>query len=291
MVSQTPAWYREVETAVGARPISHAPLSGGCIAPVYRVEMAGGGWVVVKTGGGEGAGSSSLGLEGGMLRYLGENSELPVPRVHHASDDLLVMEYLPGSGNIDRAAEEPAAELLAALHEIRGWGFGFDHATVIGSLHQPNPWTASWVDFFRDHRLLHMARDCHEAGDFDAATMTRLERLAGKLDGLIDEPDHPSLIHGDMWTGNVLVKGGRVTGFVDPAIYYANAEIELAFATLFGTFREPFFARYGEIRPIAPGFFEVRRDIYNLWHLLNHVRLFGGSYLAGVRRVLDRHGC
>ena len=93
-----------------------------------------------------------------------------------------------------------------------------------------------------------------------------------------------------MWGGNVLVREGRIAGFVDPAIYYADAEIELAFSTLFSTFGEPFFARYGEIRPMRPGFFEQRRDIYNLYPLLVHTRLFGGHYAGAVKRTLKRFG-
>ena len=113
-----------------------------------------------------------------------------------------------------------------------------------------------------------MARLAMEAGRLPASDMTRIETLAGRLDRWIDQPAAPSLIHGDMWTGNLLARGGRVAGFVDPAIYYADPEIELAFSTLFGTFGEPFFARYGEHRPIRPGFFEARRDLYNLYPLL-----------------------
>ena len=81
-----------------------------------------------------------------------------------------------------------------------------------------------------------------------------------------------------------------VSGFVDQAVRYADAEIELAFSTLFGTFGVSFFKRYNEIRPIADGFFDLRLDIYNLWHLLTHVRLFGGSYVGSVDRILRRHG-
>ncbi|MFQ5491862.1 MAG: fructosamine kinase family protein, partial [Phycisphaerae bacterium] len=90
--------------------------------------------------------------------------------------------------------------------------------------------------------------------------------------------------------GNVLALGGRITGFVDPALYYGDPEIELAFATLFGTFGRPFFDRYQEIRPLRPGFFDLRRDILNLYPLLVHVRLFGGGYVASVERILARLG-
>ncbi len=180
--------------------------------------------------------------------------------------------------------------MLAGLHSVTAERFGFHRDTVLGGLHQPNAQERSWIAFFRDHRLLYMARDCHAAGQLDARRLARLERFADKLGGLLEEPDAPSLIHGDMWGGNILSDRGRITGFIDPAIYYAHPEIELAFSTLFGTFGDAFFRRYNEIRPISPGFFETRKEIYNLWHLLTHVRLFGASYLPGIDRVISRHG-
>src|SRR5690606_31505376 len=100
----------------------------------------------------------------------------------------------------------------------------------------------------------------------------------------------PALIHGDLWTTNILAQDGRITGFLDPAIYYAHPEIELAFSTLFNTFDAPFFERYRQLRPLEPGFFETRRDIYNLYPLLVHVRLFGGGYVGALERFLRRFG-
>ncbi len=291
-------WYDKVEAALGKRPLGHGPLSGGCIAEVHRLEMPGGEPLVAKVAAQaeEGAAAGDgLELEGWMLDFLAENSTLPVPKVLFSDGGLLLMTCLPGGGSLNPKAEEHAAELLAALHAVSGPDegarrFGLERDTVIGGLRQPNPWASSWVDFFREQRLMFMARECLEAGRLDKATMSRLEALAVKLDDLIDEPEHPSLVHGDMWGGNVVVEGPRVSGFVDPAICFADAEIELAFSTLFNTFGDAFFSRYGEIRPIRPGFFEVRRDIYNLWHLLTHVHLFGGGYLSGVEGVLRRHG-
>jgi fructosamine-3-kinase len=279
-----PSWFNDIETTLGSRPIRRTSLSGGSIATVDAVDLADGRRVVVKTG------ATGLPLEAKMLAYLTEHSALPVPRVLLARDGLLVMDFLPGTTDLDAGAEAHAAELLASLHAVSAVRFGFAYDTVIGGLPQPNPQGSHWIPFFRDHRLLHMARDCHEAGELDGRFLGRIECLAEKLDHLLEEPDHPSLIHGDMWGGNILSEHGRVTGFLDPAIYYAHAEIELAFSTLFGTFHEPFFKRYHEIRPIRPGFFEVRKDIYNLWHLLTHVRLFGAGYLGGIDRVLTRHG-
>ena len=288
-----PAWYRTVEGALGVRPAGRQLLSGGCVAPVYRVDLKDGKSVVAKIGTQDGKGN--LVLEGTMLEYLGQESELPVPEVFLKTKRLLLMELLPGSSLIDRRAEEQAGRLLANLHNILGpdhgrLGFGFELDTVIGGLKQPNPWTRSWIDFFRDQRLLYMAREAFDAGQMDLTLLHRIDRLAERLPDLIDEPLHPSLIHGDMWTGNLIVDQGRITGFVDPALCFTDAELELAFSTLFGTFSEPFFKCYREIRPIADGFFELRLDIYNLWYLLVHARLFGGSYVGSIEHILRRHG-
>ena len=121
--------------------------------------------------------------------------------------------------------------------------------------------------------------------------MRRIERLAERLDDLLIEPAFPSLLHGDLWTGNVLTRSGRVAGFVDPAIYCGSPEIELAFGTLFGTFGEAFFEAYTSAMPLEPGFHELRLSLYNLYPRLVHVRLFGSSYLAGIDATLARLGC
>ena len=276
-----------IETIAGSRVKRVEPLAGGCVAEVFRVHLTDGRTIVAKSGGPDGG----LALEGWMLRRLAELSDLPVPAVLHVEDTLLLMDYIPAGGRLDDGAQAHAAELLAALHDIRGETFGFERDTLIGGLPQPNPPTGRWLDFFRDRRLLHMGREALRAKRLPAALMDRIETLAGRLDRWIGEPSHPSLLHGDLWGGNILADHGRVVGVIDPAIYYGDAEIELAFGTLFGTFGPPFFARYGALRPLKDGFFEERRDLYNLYPLLVHVRLFGGSYVAAVERTLARYGC
>jgi fructosamine-3-kinase len=272
-----------IKDVTGENVAGIEPLSGGCIGEVYRARLADGTSVVVKI---DNSPQPKLGIEGYMLRYLAEKSQLPVPAVLHAEPGFLLMSFLDGRNFFSAAAQEDAAERLAALHNITSAQYGLEQDTLIGGLHQPNPWSDSWIDFFREQRLLYMGRQALECGRLPKALFARLESLGGRLDNWLGEPARPSLIHGDAWTGNILAKGDRITGFVDPAIYYADAEIELAFTTLFGTFGEPFFERYGALRPIAAEFFEVRRHLYNLYPLLVHVRLFGGSYVSSVERTL-----
>jgi fructosamine-3-kinase len=279
---------QQIESALGRAPLAMEPLSGGCIGEVYRLRLPAGEQAVAKV---DRQAKAQLALEGYMLRYLAEHSRLPVPAVLHTSDHLLIVAFLPGSNQITAAAQEHAAELLADLHNVTAPAYGLERDTLIGGLHQPNPWNSSWLDFFREQRLLYMGRQANQAGRLPGSFLPRLERLAERLEEWLQEPERPSLIHGDAWTGNILAQNGRITGFIDPAIYYADAEIELAFSTLFGTFDRPFFERYQELRPLRPGFMEVRRDLYNLYPLLVHVRLFGGSYVHSVERTLRRFGC
>lgn len=277
-----------IAAALGAEPRRIGALSGGCIGDVYAVDVDAGERVVVKH---DPSANAKLDVEAFMLRYLEDHSELPVPSVRYAASDLLIMDFIEGDSHFNAKAETHAAELLAALHTCRADSFGLDRDTLIGGVHQPNTRTESWVDFFREFRIMHMARKAEEEGRIDSRLLARIEKFTSTLDRLLMEPPHPSLLHGDVWTTNVLAQHGRITGFIDPAVYYGHPEIELAFTTLFGTFGDAFFKRYHELRPIPDGFFETRRDIYNCFPLLVHVRLFGASYISGIHRVLTRHGC
>ena len=281
-----------IEAIVGERPLRLSPLSGGCVGEVYRALMPSGRDLAAKVGRVEaGAGTSGLALEGFMLDYLSTHSDLPVPKVRSADDSLLLMDMVECGGGLGTVVQRDAARHVAALHDLTTpHGFGFECDTVIGGLRQPNPWTPKWRDFFRDQRLMYMGREAERVGRLPTALMRRLSLFCEVLDRWITEPARPSLIHGDMWTGNVLSANDHISGFIDPAIYFADPEIELAFTTLFSTFGDAFFSRYNELRPIRPGFFEERRDIYNLYPLLVHVRLFGGSYVASVDRTLSKFG-
>jgi len=273
-----------IERAHGRRVVGVDALSGGCVADVRAVRFADGSRCVAKI-----ARAGGLAIEGWMLGYLTEHSRLPLPTVLHCEDTLLLLEHVANDGGrADAAGERGAADDLAELHSVTRRGFGLERDTVIGGLPQPNQMAPTWVEFFRDRRLLFMGNRALAAGALSSAAFGRLEHLCARLDAFVDEPCAPALVHGDVWSGNVLVRAGSVVAFVDPAIYYADAEIELAFITLFSSFGDAFFDRYRERHPLRPGFFEVRRDLYNLYPLLVHATLFGGGYGAAVARTLER---
>ncbi len=271
-------------------PPTLRPLHGGMIGEVYRADWDGrddADTLVVKVDNGP---RPQLDIEGMMLRYLAEQSELPVPCVHHSSPQLLLMDYVPGRSQFNAASERHAAELLAALHDIHAPACGLEQDTLIGALHQPNPWTASWVEFFAEQRLLYLGRLGVEMGRMPAALLRRIEALCSRLGELIDEPAQPSLVHGDIWSANVLADGDRITAFLDPAIYYGHAEVELAYILLFHTFGTPFLQRYTELCPPTPDFFETRMYVYQLYPLLSHVCHFGGGYVESTANMLARLG-
>jgi fructosamine-3-kinase len=280
-----------LETVLGSAVVESGSLPVGFGLTGLDIALADGRRLAVKARAGGRGDKPSLELEAYMLGELSRLSDLPVPRVHHAEPDLLVMDFIESDGSgITPGVERHAGELIAALHAVKRERFGYARDTLIGPLPQPNPETERWVPFFRDHRLLFMARQAHATGALPSTLLGRIERLAERIGDYLVEPAFPSLLHGDLWTGNVLVRQGRIAGFVDPAIYCGSPEIELAFTTLFGTFGKTFFDAYESLLPLEPGFHQLRSETYNLYPRLVHVRLFGAGYLAGVNRTLERLG-
>lgn len=277
---------------LGRQPQAMRPVAGGDIARSLCATFADGSRAMVKCAR---PGQPSLRIEAQMLRDL-DAAGLPVPRVLAGDDTLLALEWIEHApGALSAAAQRDAGRALARLHAApppdlaAPFGYGYD--TVIGSLHQPNPPRARWVDFFRDQRLLHRADSAHATGRLPVESRRRIDRLAVRLGDWIDDPTiAPSLVHGDLWGGNMLGRAGGRAVFIDPAIYRGHGEVDLAMATLFHSVGEAFFEGYAELQVIAPGFFEGRRDLYNLYPLLVHVQLFGGGYVARVASTLDRLG-
>ena len=276
-----------ISAALGVGVRRTVPLAGGCVADVRSVDLDDGSRSVVKVGPPE----ARLDIEAAMLTRLAETGVVPVPAVRHSEPGLLIMEYIEADGTRSAQGEADAADMLAALHAIPAEQFGFDQDTLIGGLPQPNGRMDDWPRFFAERRLLCMGRRALGAGRLPGGTMDRLERLAADIDRFITPPPpRPGLIHGDIWSGNVLWHRGRVAALIDPAIYFADPEIELAFIDLFGCFGRAFWDRCAERHQIRDGFFEIRRDVYNLYPLLVHATLFGGGYAAGITRTLDTLG-
>ena len=183
----------------------------------------------------------------------------------------IVLERLDLQRSGDYAA---LGRMLAALHRQTNPRFGWQRDNYIGLTPQINSWRDSWADFFRECRIrpqLELAR----RNSFD---------LEVNFD-LVNHRPQPSLLHGDLWSGNVGFTPGPVV--FDPAVYYGDREADLAMTELFGGFPREFYRAYDEAFPLDPGY-EKRKHLYNLYHLLNHLNIFGGSYLGQVRATLRR---
>lgn len=278
----SPAIYSEVEQALDLHITAVAPLSAANNAQIYRLAFANGEVRVAKVA------EKGLETEAWMLKYLREKSSLPVPEVFYSNEHVIIMEFVQSTGMIDYRIESAAAEQIAALHGITAEAYGMERDTLVGSLTQPGGWEKDWSAFFGEKRLLHMARRAISENKIDAKMLTQIEKLAAKLPAMLKGAQPPSLVHGDIWSGNIIAGRGRIAAFLDPAIYYGDAEVELAFIRLFNTFSDSFFAKYNEIRPIRAGFFEERADIYSLYPLLVHTRLFGASYARKAQKILDK---
>lgn len=197
----------------------------------------------------------------------------------------LVLEYLelapPGA-----RAQEALGRQLAQLHRVGAARFGWDRDNAIGLTPQPNPWTDDWVRFFRDQRLGFQFELAGRRGYRRVASAG--ERLLPRVDALLrGHGTLPSLLHGDLWSGNVAQTASDEAVIFDPAVYFGDREADLAMTELFGRFAEGFYRAYREAWPLAPGY-ETRRELYNLYHVLNHLNLFGGGYLGQAERLIGR---
>lgn len=187
---------------------------------------------------------------------------------------------------------ETFAVELAAMHRaeavsfVPGGIYGFAKDNYIGAGEQINTAYGSFLDFFRECRL--KPQFYRAARYFDEGDVKRINRLLGRLGDFLVEPEHPSLLHGDLWSGNVMRGNDGKAWLIDPAVYVGHAEADIAMTELFGGFPAFFYSAYKEAAPMQPGY-EERRDLYNLYHLLNHLNLFGRSYLAPVKRILTKY--
>lgn len=277
---------QKIEKITGQKIIRIQPLDGGMISQVARIDLDSRDSVVAKLGG-----AHDLTIEAYMLNYLRQRTSLPAPEVFHSEASLLLIEFITGAPGLNRESEAHLGELLAECHQIKATAYGLERDTLIGPIHQPNQPSESWIAFFREHRLLYMTDIARQSGNLPAALDIRLQRFAAKVDRYLIEPNHPSLIHGDIWKENVLARGNRIVGIIDPALYYAHHEMELAYMTLFDSVSDDFFGSYQQIQPLDAAFFELRRHIYNVYPLLVHLTIFGRKYRQPLDSVLRRFNC
>ncbi|MEY3300289.1 MAG: hypothetical protein RLZZ597_3549 [Cyanobacteriota bacterium] len=196
----------------------------------------------------------------------------------------LVIEWLD-LGHAGEASWRRMGEQLAAMHRVTSTqGFGWHQGNTIGATPQPNPWTASWLEFYREHRLEYQFRLARRRGGRFPRQQALLDALPDLLAG---HHPAPALVHGDLWSGNAAVTTAGDPVILDPATYYGDREVDLAMTELFGRFPHAFYEGYQAAYPLEVGYGQ-RKALYNLYHILNHFNLFGGGYESQANRIIDQ---
>lgn len=282
----------------GLRIVSRRPISGGDINDAYCLSLSDGTAVFMKSNALKNF--SFFEAEAKGLEALGKADAIGVPKAYGIGRDqaqgisFLLMEYLEAAPRINGYWETFGRE-LALLHQADCSGFakaennlpfGFQADNYIGATPQINTPKANWLTFYRECRLLPQIKMAE--GYLDLGTKQQCNKLLEKLDSYLTEPTFPSLLHGDLWSGNAVCGPDGKAWILDPAVYVGNFEAELAMTELFGGYPSVFYDAYHEINKIDSGYRD-RRDLYNLYHLLNHLNLFGSSYLHSVKNILNRY--
>lgn len=268
-------------------------LRGGDINKAYALTLNTGDKIFMKANAKNNADFFTAEAEG--LSAIANTHTIKTPKILCTGTDdgedvgysFLLLSYIQ-SGEKDKNFWESFARELAAMHkaDCQNSSFGFSQDNFIGARPQKNTPVNTWIDFFRENRL---APQFHDADSyFTTSDREKITKLLDNLDHFLIEPEKPSLLHGDLWAGNIMCNSEGQTILIDPACYIGHREADLAMTQLFGGFPEEFYQAYNMAYPLQPGY-EERRDLYNLYQLLNHLNLFGSTYLEPVLSIVDEY--
>lgn len=272
---------RKLQCQYGLAIRATTPISGGDINEAYLVTLQDGSKLFAKTL--QDAPVDMFSSEACGLKALSVGGHCMTPAVIGFDREYLLLEYIeqiPPKGSY----WQEFGQRLAQLHSLPQTGFGFESDNYCGRTRQRNPAEKDGIHFFAEFRIGYQADLALEHGLIDARERNSLQRLIDRLPGLL--PEQPaSLIHGDLWSGNHLCRQDGLPVLIDPATHRGWAEAEIAMTRLFGGFDESFYSAYLEVNPLLPGW-QDRLPLYNLYHLLNHLNLFGSSYHGRVMSIV-----
>jgi fructosamine-3-kinase len=266
------AFARRVAALTGAAEGDLQPLVAESLSEVLLVRRSGGGLAVAKSG-------PAPATEAAMLRAI-SGAGAPAPAVEAEHDGMLLLEHVENDGVFSERAWIDIAGNLRRLHARTGETFGWPVDYALGSVKLDNRERSDWPAFWGEQRLV------ATASILDRPWRERVERVAARLGDLLPAAPQPSLLHGDLWTGNMLVRGGELAAFIDPACYHGDREVDVAMLDLFGPPPDAFREAYGAIEP---GWRE-RLPVYQLFPALVHVRLWGPGYHRMADRLLTALG-
>ena len=266
------AFARRVAALTGVAEDRLERLAGGDLSEALRVRRPDGRCSVAKR-------DLSAGAEAAMLRAIAA-AGVPAPLVEGEHEGVLLIEHVPNDRAFSPSAWSDAGAALRRLHGHEGEQYGWPVDYQIGTVALDNRERRDWPDFWAEQRLV------ATAGVLDRPWRERVGALARRAGEIAPPEPRPALLHGDLWSGNILVADSRLAAFIDPACYHGDAEVDLAMLTLFDTPGPTFWEAYG---PLEPGW-EERRALYQLFPALLHMRLFGDGYAGMVDRLLTQVG-
>jgi fructosamine-3-kinase len=226
----------------------------------------------------------------GLSLLASEHLRTPRPYAYGdgRGEGFLLMEWID-PGRRGSGAYDVLGTGLAQLHrERRSPLAGLESDNYIGSTPQRNEQCESWIEFYGSRRLAYQLSLAATHGRIDSPTASAIGRVIARLGDLLPEQEQMSLLHGDLWGGNVMVDSNGAPVLIDPAVYYGHREADIAMTELFGGFPSSFYSAYAQAWPLEGGY-DKRRDLYNLYHMLNHLNIFGGSYLGSVQSIVSRY--
>ena len=273
-------------------------LQGGDINKAYGLTLNNGKHVFMKANAKSNA--AFFTAEAAGLTAIEKTGAISTPEILCTGTDdgedvgysFLLLKYIKGASPVKNYWED-FAQKLAAMHNADtsiyfddDGKFGFFQNNFIGARTQDNTPAESWISFFRDRRLAPQFKAADSY--FSSEDKNQITKLLDHLGDFLVEPEKPSLLHGDLWSGNVMCGPDGKAVLIDPAVYVGHAEADLAMTELFGGFPENFYQAYKEAKPLQAGY-EERRDLYNLYQLLNHLNLFGPTYLGPVLSIVAEY--
>lgn len=278
---------KSIERALGQKVLNATAIGGGCISNSQKVETSDGVYFCKLAT----SATSIFREEAASLSAIAAASvaEIRVPNVIHADDHCLILEWID-SGEPQKDFWTRFGRGLAQLHRIEQSEFGFTLNNHIGQTPQANPRRSfkeiSWGEYFIEYRLKPMA--AHKSLSVESLLQVQLQKTLPKIREILKEvKESPSLVHGDLWSGNFMCDSDGRAVLIDPACYWGHREVDLAMSELFGGFNSQFYSAYKKEFPLQAGY-EVRKSIYNLYHLLNHWILFGSSYRQQTMDLLAK---
>lgn len=260
-------------------------VGGGCINQGYKISGNGSSYFVKLNQASqvEMFAAEALALE---QMYATKTITVPKPICWGVAGNFcyIVLQWLDLGGSNSHAWEEMGRQ-LAAMHKIgKSDRFGWDRNNTIGSTPQSNTWMDNWADFFAEERIGYQLKLAQRKGGSFPDPTKVIEAVRAHL---ADRQPQPSLVHGDLWSGNAAVTTDGEPVILDPATYYGDREVDLAMSELFGGFPTAFYRGYNEVWPLDEGY-RQRKTIYNLYHILNHFNLFGGGYASQANRTIQQ---